>query len=355
MAEVRYVFGDALTGAVIEEIALQGVSVSEGIDGGDLQGSFGLNQTGKNNSDLIGATIPGKCFVVMERNDQPIWGGLIWSRVYQSQAESVQLYAKTFDQYLTKRVIDYDISITATDPRNIMRTLYNTMQLDPYSIRVDVPAAVATLTTMDLEVFGTELKTYRTVADQIAANNFEWRVAWARVGGVYVKTLTMGQPTIGQTYGPNSTTFEYPGNILNFWQNTTIAQSGTDIYGVGSGEGASMPIIRVTHADLQTNNWPRLDAQITRKGIDDVSLLTQVTQEQAAVLKAPSNIYTVEMKADREPEFSDWGLGDGCNLVLQSGLGTIVQPARIINWVYTPPQSDTVEEVRLMFEGDELA
>jgi len=355
VADVRYVFGDALTGRVIEEIALQGVNVSEGIDGGEFQGSFGFNQTGKNNDELIGATLPGKSFVVVERNDQPIWGGLVWSRSYQSQAEVVQVYAKTYDQYPVKRVIDFDISITSTDPRNIMRTLYDTMQTDPYSLRVDVPAAFTTLTTMDLEVFGSELKTFRTVIDQVAANNFEWRIAWGRIGGAYVKTLVIGQPTIGQILSDNSITFEYPGNILNFYRNDTIAQSGTNIFGVGAGEGTSMPIIESVHVDLQENNWPRLDTQISRKDIEDVALLTQVTQEQAAVLKAPSTIYTVQMKADRDPEFTDWSLGDACRLVLNSGIGVVRQPARILRWEYTPPQSDSVEEVSLTFEGDDLA
>jgi hypothetical protein len=118
-----------------------------------------------------------------------------------------------------------------------------------------------------------------------------------------------------------------------------------------------MDIVEVVHTDLYASTWPRYDTMISRKDIEDPDLLTAVTSAQAKILKAPSGIYTVQMKPDRDPEFSDWQLGDWCELALRSGIAPlgVVQMARILQWDYTPPSSDGTEEVKLTFEGDDLA
>jgi hypothetical protein len=356
-SEVRYIFGNALTGEVIDEIPLTGVTISEGLDSGTFQGTFGLNMTGRQNDDLYGATLPGKCFVVAERNGQPVWGGLVWSRTYQSQAESVQVYAKTFGEYTSKRIIDHDLTYLSTDPRNIFRLIWLDMQSDPYNIDIDVPGPFLTLSTMDYSVQGSELKTYRSVFDELSQSDvgFEWRVVWTRVLGSYVRTLQVGTPFLGLGLGDWNPVFEYPGNILNFWRNDTIASSGTNIFGIGSGEGDAMPIVEVTHGDLQALGWPRLDATVSRKDMSDTNLLEAYTRSQAQILKAPSGIYTVQMKADRSPEFGEWGIGDYCILNLRSGIGKIKYNPRIIHYDYTPPEADNAEEVSVTFEGDDLA
>jgi hypothetical protein len=358
VTEVQYIFGDAITGRVIDEIPLTGVTVGEGLDGGELQGTFGLNMTGRNNSDLYGATQPGKCFVVAERNGTPFWGGMIWSRTYQSQAESVQLFAKTFGEYPSKRVIDHDLTYTSMDPRNIFRALWLDMQSYPYTINIDIPATVTPTSTMDYTVAGSELKRYRACMDELSQsdNGFEWRVAWTRINGNYIRTLQIGTPYLGQGInGVTNPVFEYPGNILNFWRNDTIAQSGTNIYGVGAGEGSSMLLSKFVHADLLAYGWPRLDTQTSRKDLSSQSLLNSYTSKQADILKAPSGIYTVQLKADRDPAFGEWSIGDYCTLNLTSGMGKIRYSPRIIDYSYTPPESDNAEEVSLTFEGDDLA
>jgi hypothetical protein len=76
MTACTYIFGDLLTGQIIGEIPLYGVSMSKGMATGDLRGSFQLDQTGQSNSTLLSATIPGRCYVVCERAGVPVWGGI---------------------------------------------------------------------------------------------------------------------------------------------------------------------------------------------------------------------------------------------------------------------------------------
>jgi len=356
---VRYVFLDALSGTIIDEVPLQSVRINQTLEGGELNATFGLDLSGYDNDQLVAATIPGRTLCVAETDDVVIWGGLVWTRTYQSQAKSVQIHCKTLDQYPTKRFVAYDRTFTATDPRNIMRQLYSDMQFDPNSIQVELPPAFTTSNPIDYAVSVAEMKPYRSAIDQIAttATGFDWIIDWYRDGNGYRKVLRIGMP-LGKLLGDNSPVFEYPGNVLNYWRNDTIGSGGTNIYGIGAGEGESMPVVEVVHTDLLQGGFPRLDASISFKDVENEAALEQMTQVQAAIAKAPQPVYTVQMKADREPAFGDYALGDWGKFVikdpLHGGQGT-TYATRILGWDYTPPASDNVAEVQLIFEGDDDA
>jgi hypothetical protein len=356
-SEVRYVFGDLLTGQVIEEIDCSGVSLGDSLEGGEFRGTFYLDQTGKNNADLAAATLPGKNFVVVERNSVPVWGGLVWSRTYQSQAKVAQLYAKTMDQYPSKRFITDDITFTNVEQRNIFRQLYLNMQADPNSPQIVLPPMAADANLIDYSVAGSELRFYRDAFDELSTteNGFEWHIDIARVAGNYVWTLRMGAPTIGQPLSDSSIIFEYPGPILNYWQNDTIGGAGTNIFGVGAGEGEAMAQVEVVHTGLLSAGFPRYDQSVSLKNVSDQDSLEALTQIQAQVLKAPMPVFTVELKGGRDPDFGDWALGDYSKLVIKDPMhpNGMTHPARILQWDYTPPSADGDEEYRLTFEGED--
>jgi hypothetical protein len=355
--ELRYVFLDALSGSIIEEIPLESVSINQTVSGGDFQATFSLDRAGLDNDQLVSATIPGRCLVVAETDTRVYWGGFISSRTYQSQAKSVQLYAKTLDQYPSKRYVNYDREFEGVDPRNIMLQLYFDMQFDPNSIVVNLPGVFDTANPIDYSVFVSDLKTYRAVMDQLAtaqSGGFEWTIDWTRTNNSYDKTLRIGQP-LGSALADSNVVFEYPGNILNYWRNDTIASGGTNIFGIGAGEGETQLIAEVVHEDLLSGGSPRLDAQISFKDVDDLDVLVELTQTQAALAKTPQPVYTVQMKADREPAFGDYGLGDFCRLVFKDPLHPegVTYATRLLGWTYSPAQSDGVSEVQLILQGDE--
>jgi hypothetical protein len=64
------------------------------------------------------------------------------------------------------------------------------------------------------------------------------------------------------------------------------------------------------------------------------------------------------MKADREPAFGDYGLGDYCQLAIVDPLHPKPGSSfftRILGWDFTPSGSDAVSEVQLIFQGDDDA
>lgn len=354
MASVSYIFGDLLTGAIIEEISLQGVSMTRGFGQGELRGSFQLDQSGKNNDDLMAASEEGRCYVICIRDTQPVWGGFVWTRTYQSQAKVYELYCKAFEHYPEYRLILSDFENLATEQRNIFRNLWTSMMSDPNSLQITLPSSFSTIVPKDLTVRSFEYKKYRQVMDSIANGDdgFDWTIDVAQISGVITKTLRIGYPTLGSTA---PLVMFYDGEITNYWNNGSMSGRGTHIYGVGAGEGSTMLTQEVVHSDLIASNFPRYDVALSYKDINDATLLTSLVVQAARFRKAGVPIYTVELKGDLEPQFGSYGLGDAVKIIFNDPAHNSVNSifeSRILGWEYYPPSDDHVEYARLVFEGD---
>ena len=355
MAEVSYIFGDILTGAIIEEISLQGVSMTRGFGQGELRGSFQLDQSGKNNDDLKAATEEGRCYVICIRDTVPIWGGFIWTRTYQSQAKVYQLYCKAFEHYPEYRLILNDFENLATEQRNIFLNLWTDMMSDPNSLQVTLPSSFSTEVTRDLTVKSFEYKRYRQSMDAIADGDdgFDWTIDVSVSGGVFSKSLRIGYPRLGSL---EPLILYYDGEITNYWNNGSMAGRATHVYGVGAGEGSTMLTQEVIHDDLVSSGFPRFDLALSYKDINDADLLTSLTVQSARFRKSGVPIYTVEVKGDLEPEFGSYGLGDAVQIRFVNDPSHTnadsVFESRILGWEYYPPSDEHVEYARLVFEGD---
>lgn len=367
MAELAYIFGDAITGYVIEEIRLTSVSMKQMLGGGEFRATFALDQTGKTNDQLLSATIPGKCFVAVERDGQVIGDFLIWTRTYQSQAKVFNLYATSFKDYTECRFITSSYSATDVEQRNIFIDLYNMMQSVDGSIRIDLPDVFSTQVTKTLTVSGAEYKTYRQVMDAIAdaADGFDWVIRTARSGNKYVRWLDIGYPQIGALPGRGIPIFEYispssenivgGGNIINYWANDGMSSAGTHFYGIGSGEGDSMLVANINFNDLIANGFPRYDVSLDRKDVNNISVLTSLTFLYAQIHKSPMSTITAEVKADGDPPFGGYGLGDACRIIIKDARfpDGFQRDTRILGWEYYPPEDSNIEIVRLQLEGDD--
>jgi hypothetical protein len=234
------------------------------------------------------------------------------------------------------------------------------MMADANSIKVDLPSSFTTAITKSLTIKAFEFKTYREVMDSVAnggpVDGFDWTIDIARIsGGVYTKTLRIGYPTLGSV---EPVIFDYPGQILNYWQNGTMAKHGTHIYGLGAGEGSTMLTQEVIHADLLSGGFPRYDVGVSLKDINSASLLTSLSVQAADVRKAGRPIMTVEIVGKQEPEFGSYGLGDAAKIFFRDPRhpdpADRVFTSRILGWEYYPPSDDYIEFTRLVFEGEDL-
>lgn len=361
MTVVSYVFGDTLTGAIIDEIPLRGVSMTRAFGAGIFRGSFQLDMTGKSNHTLIQASRPGRSFVVCEFDGVPVWGGFVWVDTYQSQAKNAQLFCRAWEHYPEYRLIRSDFLNTDTEQRDIFVNLWNAMVADPQSIQFEIPALGFTeVVPKTLDIKSYEFKNFRSAIDSIAnaTDGFDWTIDTIRINNYYQKVLRLGYPTLGISDPDDGPVFDYPGSILNYWENDTLGESGTHIYGLGAGEGSTMLTSESIHQDLLDSGYPRFDRRINLKEVLDQSILDALTSRYATVRKPGTPIFTVETKQDLDPQFGSYSLGDKTTLWLDDPKHP--DPVdkqnitRIIGWELYPPQSDNVGTARLVFEGGDF-
>jgi len=119
-SEYRYYTTDLLSNSVLAEVPFKGVSYERAIKGaGKFSGSIPfIPETAQ--LDLYGSTMPGKTGLYIVRDGQCVWGGVIWSRSYNTGTRDMKVQASEFTSYLYHRNIwktythDFSATIVAT-------------------------------------------------------------------------------------------------------------------------------------------------------------------------------------------------------------------------------------------------
>lgn len=359
MADYRYIFGSLRTEQVVEEIPLYGVYMDMQLNyGGQFQGTFQLDMTGKSNTELLAASIPGKTWVAVERNGQPVWHGFIWSRVYSAQSKSVQLFGLSFEQYARKRLLTNNYDFNTVEQRNIFRQFWLDIQsVTGGNLNINVPSSFPTVHSKSYDSLGTDFRYANEAISEIADadDGFDWYIQITKDGTNYRKDIVVGYPTIGTGAGPGMVVFEYPGNITQYYYTEPMADAGTDIYVIGAGEGSEMKVGYFQQTAMKTSQgWPRWDVDISRKDISVQSNLDSYASQMGVIRKPPMSVIKLTLKGDVTPEFGSYNLGDLCKIIITDPRfpNTANFSKRLVKWELNPPSSDRVEEASLVFEGD---
>lgn len=366
MTDYKYVFVTLRSEIVVEEIRCYGVYMSRQLgDQGYFTASFNFDQTGKSNADLVAATTPGFCYVVAERNNVPIWWGIVWSRTYQSQSKSCQISALGFEVFPQKQRIETNYTDTGTSVELFSR-LWTNMQTSALgrNININVPTVVAgpvkTITSLVTE----QRKFGDLMADlSDAADGFDWTIDCQRQNdGTYQKALRVAYPTIGiQPDNPDLITFEYPGSILNYYMTESMSDAGTNVRVMGGGEGSSMAIADLEQTSMLTlEGWPRWDTELSYKDVTDNALINQLALQAAINNKPPMMTAKITVKGDQDPILGSYNIGDACQLVITdarnpspgASVAGLVIPSVILGYEIHPSASDGVEEVNIILPGD---
>jgi hypothetical protein len=365
MAHYRYVFLSLRDEQVIQEIDMYGVYIKRLLnDPGQFNGTFQFDQTGKQNIDLVAATTPGKTWLVVERNDVPIWCGIVWSRTYQSQSKSCQIYAWGFEAFPRKQKIDVDFTRSTAANTQIFCDLWSTMQsTEGRNMNVNVPYNISG-PLHDLTVLASDNNYFNDPMDALAsaADGFDYTIDIARNNdGTYNKSLRVGYPNLGtSSVSPDIITFEYPGSILNYYSSESMADAGTYVYTIGAGEGSSMPTVLTVQQEMIDVGWPRWDVDATYKDVSDTTILNQIAQQEQIVRKPPMPTFSITIKGESDPAFGSYNLGDACQLSItdprypstDGAHAGLIIPSVVLGWELTPSSADNVEEVTVTLPGD---
>jgi hypothetical protein len=334
--------------------------------GGRLDGTIHLDQTGLRNQDVIDATIPGYSFVIAERNAKVIWGGYVWSRTYQSQSKDLQLFCQSFEYYPDHQIIENDITIGPDHPVNCFLSLWTNMQHSDEGRNLSISNPIVPYALGDdpifsfignVQVLSSDKKLYGEAMHELSDSSFgfDWYIQCDRVGSDYLRRLVVGYPRLGETATDNSLVFEYPGDILNYYQVESGGDAATTAFAIGAGDGSKLVLGKAVSDLVALRGWPRWDYIASYKDVQDPSRIQLLAEQELATRKAPKIVIKATMKGELVPEFGAWGLGDSVRVVIKDARNPrgFDFAARIAKWTLSPPTGDQVESYDLVFVGDD--
>jgi hypothetical protein len=371
-----YLAQDLTSGIILNELPLHGVTFDRQLNkAGNMGGSSSLDNGRLDNDDLLEATVPGRTALYIYREDKIVWGGIIWSRWYQSQGKALQFSAQTWESYAYKRIYRGDgvHTLTLTQAQcQLVQWLWNDLQQSDSRANIGVlpasrfPAHDITRT-YALNPF--DFKTYGSTIDDITDNyddSCEFYIDTYEDGyGNPVKQMVLGYPRVGTVVNFTDLVIDYPGNILNYYYTENVSDAANRAFATGDGigdtsdTGDSSQVIWGVATDTASMGagYPLLDSSTSHSGVTVQSRINAHARSDLAQKPVPTISHTFELDPVADPVFGTYGLGDDARVQIQDprfpdGLDTVV---RTIGWSVKPGESDGPEQLSLVLQEDDTA
>lgn len=360
MAVYRYFTADLLTGNVLAELPLLSPTFGRRLSAaGDFRATFLLGTGQYDDSELLAGTQPMRTALYVKRDDVLIWGGILWTRSYESDSHVMNINASTFESYFDRMVIQSDFVRQNVDQLQIFKDLIDQLQLQDASniglITSGLPTVSGVNTTQLIPGYEYHFAN-EVVSNLLSSDNaFDYTidVTEGATTDHPVKTVQAGYPKIGVDSGI-PVEYDYPGSITKYtWPE---AGGGTKFAVLGNGAGSSMLRAEAVADALIALGYP---SWWVVKSYKSLSTQSQVTAKAAAVRDQntlPLTVPTFELRSDRVPEFDEWSvLGANMNVYIEDYRfpnGKQVT-SRMIGWSLQPGGGDKPEVLTLAIEGDD--
>lgn len=364
MAVYTYLAADLRTNQVLDELPLHGVSLDRIINKpGNFGGSSNLDNDILDNDSLKAATTPGRTALYVYRDDLIVWGGIIWSRVYQSQAKSIQLTAQTFESYAWRRIFRPGKKIVYNEAQcSIIRKLWQDLQdFEFANIGVQLPRTSLLPTgdiVREMTVQPWHFKTYGQYIDDPLmgfSNSPEWTIECFEEGGTPTKRLNIGYPRLGAPLEFTELVLSYPGNILNYYWTENTADSANRTWATGDGDEAAIKVGFAQNLSSMNAGYPVLDSVINHAGVTKQTTIDSHARKDLTKLGIPRLSQQFQVSAEESPVFGTYSIGDDALLEIEDPwAGNLSSSVRVVGWSVTPSSSENVEEVSLVLDGDEV-
>ena len=365
MAVYSYLFCDLKTGIILGDMPLHGVSFDRLLNKpGNLNASCNLDNGWTENEDILQYTTPAKTALYVYREDQIVWGGIIWSRVYQSQAKSIQISAQTFESYAYRRICRPAAQgITNLDmTQSHMVDYFWTLMQSAANGSIGVLGAVQPFPSGDITRTRTinpwDLNTYGELIDGITNldDGCDYAIEYYEENGLPRSIVTVGYPRLGQDISASGVILDYPGCISNYYRTENATGWTNHHYATGEGEGVGLRIGEATDLDSQIS-YPLLEDTNNYAGVTVQLTIDNHAASDMANMAIGSNRFTLQLIATDEPVFGSYSLGDDARVTIEDPRNPdgVEFTTRVVGWSVTPSSSESIEEVSLVLEGDEGA
>jgi hypothetical protein len=361
MPTYRYLLADLLTNNILLELPFQGVSYSRALNKpGNATFVFPLDSSGWDNQTILDSTLPGRTAVYIERNGALVWGGIFWSRTYESEGKTLQFTAQSFESFLYKQVVETSLTYNNVDQRNILIAVISHMQAKSYAnIGIVVPSSFSNSIVRKTNFYDYEVWTYGKVAENLVGydDGFDYTIDVAYVSGTPTKQLLVNN-VLGAPASTTHLAWDYPGGIKNYYWPENASDAATTVIGVGAGDGKAMLRSKAQKVQLLSpGGYPDLQEVYTNKDVSIASTLASQTKAYLNQKLVPISVPTFEVNPEVGPGIADFALGDYGYVYIKdprfpNGAKILV---RVVGYTASPPGSDGQETFKLILEGQDDA
>lgn len=366
-AQWTYTVHDLLTNALITELPLTGVGYSLVLnDSGTLSGSFtvdGRNNPRRRVRDPYDATMPARRCVYAWRDGVPQWGGIIWTRRYDSDSGVVDISCGDWWTYFDHRkvlpVLSFPIAVEFEvaelvvnrinyDQNEIARYLVSLAQSHTGgNIGVVADSALSgifrtrTWNGHHLPDTGEEL---RQLANVLDGPDIVFGVSPAvDANGRPVRTMRTGDPVLGQQ--GSAWVWEYGANVTAYTWPSDATRYAKRVYAVGEGSDYGTRI--AVSQDGTRPLWPLMETEHGYTSVSNPDTLQAHADSDQHAARLPVVLPTLTVRGDRSPRIGEWGIGDDGRVIVEDDfmVNRIETAMRIVRADITPGGEDEDESV----------
>ena len=321
MAVYRYLFADLLTNTIKAELPLAGVTFGQELNtAGSFSGHLLLSGINDVSFNIDTATTPGKTAIYVDRDGVIVWGGVLWSRSYDSDSQKLTLGGREFESYFERRRINftYNLAQASEDQLTVVQNLFNTIQGSPGSstnIGVNIPTNTS-------GVYVTKFYNYydlKPVTEAVyelsrSTTGFDWNIDVSYDSSYnIVKTLELAYPRRGTVYSaanPYALVLEFPGNIISYSYPEDGFAIANTMYGIGAGMTIGKLISTQQDAAQLADGWATLEGSVSYTDYDYLPLLDSLTLSSLNAQKQPVVVMTVTLPTYITPILGTYKTGD---------------------------------------------
>jgi len=361
----RYLFVDLLTNEVIAELPLTGVSFTQQLNqAGAFDGHILLSGINSFEFNVDISTTPGRNAIYVDRNGVLVWGGIIWSRTYNSSAQVLSITARELISYFERRRIIADANFVNTDQLVIAKTLIENAQNVTYGdigIVYNTEGETTSGVLIDRTYYNYELKTVFNAVQDLSRQqdgfDFHIDVDYNPTTGRPLAAFNTYYPYVGTTYDPtdpHALMFVFPaGNIVEYEYPEDGTIAANSIYALGAGSNEGKQIANAQNMDYLGNGWALLEDSSNYSDVTDQTLLNELAIGQVIVVAYPPTTLKIVAPPYIDPVFGTYQIGDECRvLITDSRFPTTLDAVYRIVGLSLQPGEDGPERVTLTLTNE---
>lgn len=332
MASWTYLLADLTSNKITAEVPLTGVTLTKRLN---EAGTFNGTWTTSPNLPLDAYTLttPGRNCVYAVRDSTIVWGGIIWTRRYDSGSAQVTIGAADWWSYFDHRKVVQLLDTThglstvgsqiisySGDQNTVARNLVTLAQTHTAgNIGIQVDAALSG-TALTRSWFGYQVANVgdelRAITKLVTGPDIMFdTLPTPDVNGRPVRVMRTGTPHIGIQGSPH--VWEFGGNMLSYTWSSDGTKMASRAFAVGNGINEGAPIAVSEDTTLYAKTWPLLEMETGYTQVDDTTQLQSAADSDQQLNTFPVVIAELVVNGRMAPTIGEFTPGDDCRMIVR--------------------------------------